>query len=1089
MKHNALNFRWVHPFSSDNRLTTPKWLLLAALLLCTAVGAQGQTANGYIIYCDYYRLFLVHDASTGALVTTGASAFDPTTCLWTVGSNYIRPTSDDGTSVLNENYLTHASNTLGTSTSTSDASWTNATANGQPQYASGTRTYVLRVTSGTTWQVSRSSTSYRGTVYAVTKTTDVAIVPESYSGSLSGTTAFFTPGATATYTAAVSRTAAYNLTITTYSYSGGTLGSESTGIVPPPTDVNLGDGWTVEWSLSDDTYATINASSGVLTVRSTLPDTYATTTVSYTATHTASGTVVEASLPVAIYASEEVIENIIGGTQGVNTSTSVVTLNDYEDHTWSYYSDASLPARMRSLNPANVKITYYGNGDNVSTSTDASPALSTFTATSSTVQVGIGEPGHTFVYYKTLERTSGSAYGSAGYNYTTIANPFSVRPTNGSGDTRWRGFYAWRIKSISTGSSISGKSVGDTIHAESTVSFIPSSEYGMTVELEALWAAAEVTTGTSFSKGYNSVERNFCVITSSDNSNITAINTPCTYTSIYPDGTDGTNPATQVTVYRYGGFAAAADSKIEYIILRNSSSTLTANAHNLTIGRGVKGYNDGQCAATYTTLGSSNISTAIDCRVRIESGTYGTTYMMTNSGTFSNTVHVGITFGSDYDRAENDNSLLSCGKADYVSFGSFGGSNVYPQLSSSSNKRSHVLDVTVKSGKYQEDYWSGSSNDAGAGHSFYCGPTFNDTYYPGLRRATVEGGEFSSMNGGRGNKEEGYADTNDAVFDLRVKGGLFHGSIYGAAAANPSYGGRRFIITGGTVMGWIAGGCNGTSSGAGNTLGTVYIYVGGNAIIGGDSPNSVNGTEGGNVFGAGRGGDAHGTADNPASFTNSKIAIADNAQVTNNVYGGGNYGYIEEDSHIYIVGGTVKGRVFGGANQNKLTGHDTYISMTGGTVLGGVYGGSNASGAVRNANVTVEGGTVGESGQTEDEGNVFGCGYGIGTTVSGNVVVVIGDSTARTPHVDQPTIWGNVFGGGHEANYTSTGHTFKVLGYNGLVKQSLFGGGKGVLGETKGKITGNTYVWLKGAIHIDGNVYGGGLAGEVDGSTSVKLSD
>ena len=30
-------------------------------------------------------------------------------------------------------------------------------------------------------------------------------------------------------------------------------------------------------------------------------------------------------------------ENVVGGTQGVSGGT--VTLNDYEDHSWSYYSD------------------------------------------------------------------------------------------------------------------------------------------------------------------------------------------------------------------------------------------------------------------------------------------------------------------------------------------------------------------------------------------------------------------------------------------------------------------------------------------------------------------------------------------------------------------------------------------------------------------------------------------------------------------------------------------------------------------------------------------------------------------------------
>ena len=38
------------------------------------------------------------------------------------------------------------------------------------------------------------------------------------------------------------------------------------------------------------------------------------------------------------------------------SGTDVVVLNDLEDHSWSYYSDASLPAQMRSLNPPTSRL-------------------------------------------------------------------------------------------------------------------------------------------------------------------------------------------------------------------------------------------------------------------------------------------------------------------------------------------------------------------------------------------------------------------------------------------------------------------------------------------------------------------------------------------------------------------------------------------------------------------------------------------------------------------------------------------------------------------------------------------------------------
>ncbi|MBR1791476.1 MAG: hypothetical protein IJ754_06975 [Bacteroidaceae bacterium] len=71
---------------------------------------------------------------------------------------------------------------------------------------------------------------------------------------------------------------------------------------------------------------------------------------------------------------------LVTGASGVGAQTphatgvdgTTVYLNDLEDHSWSYYSDASCP--IRSLNPADVTITYYGNGTGtISTTNGATP--------------------------------------------------------------------------------------------------------------------------------------------------------------------------------------------------------------------------------------------------------------------------------------------------------------------------------------------------------------------------------------------------------------------------------------------------------------------------------------------------------------------------------------------------------------------------------------------------------------------------------------------------------------------------------------------------------------------------------------------
>lgn len=236
--------------------------------------------------------------------------------------------------------------------------------------------------------------------------------------------------------------------------------------------------------------------------------------------------------------------------------------------------------------------------------------------------------------------------------------------------------------------------------------------------------------------------------------------------------------------------------------------------------------------------------------------------------------------------------------------------------------------------------------------------------------------------------------------------------------------------------------------GGGHTEGAAYIYIGGDSKIGNAShPRTINSTVGGNVFGAGRGNSGH-----IASIVDSYIVVADDAEVLHDVYGGGNYGHNTHQANIYIVGGTVKGKVFGGANQKQ--GAQVDIHMTGGTVIGGVYGGSNSSGIVTGpVNVNIVGGTVGEDGQDAEHGHVFGSGYGEGSSVTGDVLVTIG--AANSSHSDFPLIYGNVYGGGHAAPYNSTGKTFQVIGQNGLVKGSIFGGGM------DGEVRGNSFVIIK----------------------------
>lgn len=810
-----------------------------------------------------------------------------------------------------------------------------------------------------------------------------------------------------------------------------------------------------------------------------------------------------------------------------------VTLFDYEDHSWSYYSDPDCP--IHSLNPADVKITYNGNGTGT-VQTNNSDNPSTWGADATTVKVGIDANASTFVYYETLERTNGrtaatvqAADGRCAY--TTIANPFSVRPTYASDATSiYRGFYAWRVKSLSGGTIHSAASggtsygVGSTINAETEIYFAPTSEYGMEVEFEALWARAYVSTSGAPNNSLG-VERNFYVITASATSNITASSNPCTYTSIYPNGTtNGTTAANSVTVYKYGGFTASADSKIEYIILRNNSSTVNANGKNFTIGRGVSGYNGGLCA---TNLYGLNGNATTSFRFNFASGSFTNLYFCGDGRTMSSGVLTSV-IGCDYDRAMGDNDNLEITDDIIAGHNGTGGSN--------NNEGADFLRCTVKSGDFDLSSYGG-------GVQFYLSLWGNEgsgTY--GKKTMVVEGGIFSDISGGI-DVEDNQVSAADMV-EIRVKGGTINGVLYGAAQYAASYGNRYIIVTGGELKGWVAGGANGTQTTGGKLTGDTYVYFGGRARCDSEGSNTTMGSgnaTGGNIFGAGSGNSGAASDATVGEVNNSTVVIADECYVERNVYGGGNYGSVStgagHKSDIYIKGGTVNGSVFGGSNNQK--GQIVNINMTDGQVNTGIYGGSNSEGTVAGpVALQIDGGTVGDGGSGD---GIFGGGYGSSTVVTGNVSVTLGASTSApdsatvngnvyggsalgqtntgnatntttvtmnkalvngnvfggaygntavvngriTVNVNGGRVNGNVFGGGDAAAYNKSGQNFPVVNMSGGTVTNVFGGGRG----NSAVVTGNPQVTLSGNAHVTGNVYGGGDAAQVSGSTNVKVQD
>ena len=834
-------------------------------------------------------------------------------------------------------------------------------------------------------------------------------------------------------------------------------------------------------------------------------------------------------------------------------SGSVVTLNDLEDHTWTYYSakpDNDYPDALHSPDPRNVKITYLANGYRH----DGDD----FTAVTG-VQLSYNESANTFVYYETIEKTPGGQILTGNYPYKVIPNPFSKRPKNGN---TYYGFEGWRIQS--GGEYIDGRSNNDILNLEEVIHFV-NLDAGYTpnvisaeVVLEAIWAPATVVenTATGLTSSY-SYERNFIVC----NANISISNLAqnATVSSRYPDGTAYGNDNTTVTGITVNN--TSGDIKVEHI--KVSGNFYGANNKWLIVGRGCEG-------EISQTLSQQN-----NVKFRLESGTHVYVHPRPNT--------TGImVMGSDYDRAQGDNSRLRI--VNYVTANGGG--------APAANSIAEFMDITIKSGFYgfkselepndtygnyglgvggntdgatTTTYYTPDPDLGGSGTnftytgdngswyrtlSFYCGGTRNGGT-GGIIRVLIEGGELSSLNGG-GTKNQA-ANYDVIMHHIRMKGGWVKGALYGTASASSSAGSTRLVLTGGEVNGWVAGACNGTRSDGnyhGELQGNCFIYVGGNAELRSHNNDGVYNNrwglvcnvQGGTVFGAGKGIDDR--VNYVGSANSTIVSVSDNAYIEQAVYGGAFHG-VSKESLIYLTGNARVGNIYGGSfepvhadNEATWRCNNTDIRMYGGNVTGGIYGGHNAKGTVyQTTSLLINGGQVGVD--ANHTANIHGGGYGNVTSVSGNVTVTLGDSPANsggvnvygnvyggsalgdvntnssnttivtlnkgtvngnlfggalgegadvngkiTVTVNGGTVNGNVFGGGDAAAYSPNAN-FPVVNMTGGQATNVFGGGMG----NTAVVTGNPQVTLSGTAHVTGNVYGGGNAAPVTGSTSVILQN
>ena len=343
--------------------------------------------------------------------------------------------------------------------------------------------------------------------------------------------------------------------------------------------------------------------------------------------------------------------------------------------------------------------------------------------------------------------------------------------------------------------------------------------------------------------------------------------------------------------------------------------------------------------------------------------------------------------------------------------------------------------------------------------------------------------------------------------------------------------------------------------------GICRVTIQGNAVIGGDNNADL---YTGHVFGAGRGVVPHFNAgttnrmvnnDNGGSLvafadktdattgevvktakelyleflqtlslaTNAYVTIDGSAHVKGSVFGGSESGFVQTNTDVRILNGTIGttasyGNVFGGgrgleafAEAGKVKG-TTEVTISGGTAYGNVYGGGNlgdvgiitknttdynytwnrSDGVTANAHynntitgtntntgickVTIAGGTIGV--ETTDEptkhGNVFGAGRGLADTWWCEKAIAY----ATNVTVNKGTVYGNVYGGGEVGRVEDDAKV--TVGDPSAtedltIKGSVFGAGAGL--ATHGYsalVRGNTDVLVQGKAQVGGSVYGGG---------------
>lgn len=287
-----------------------------------------------------------------------------------------------------------------------------------------------------------------------------------------------------------------------------------------------------------------------------------------------------------------------------------------------------------------------------------------------------------------------------------------------------------------------------------------------------------------------------------------------------------------------------------------------------------------------------------------------------------------------------------------------------------------------------------------------------------------------------------------------------------------------------------------------NNVSAKTVYGGGNAALTNGNVGLIisNSNITGSIYGAGNGldsivpGDETGK-DNPAKVNgNTNLTITNTT--TNNVYGGGNLGFVNKSTYVKLDSSTVTDSIYGGGNAAVVL-NDTYLYITNSKVLDSVYAGGNGVKAIVEGNTNLDidnnseitnhvfgGGNAAQTG-TKEKNNSTGIVNIVGAIIGKNVyggantsvlygetTINIGSNTSLNKNLisSDIKIGGTVFGGG-EANASGS----EIYDFS-------------FISVTKG-ININIDADSHQVFLIDGSIFGSGNASSTSGYSYININN